>query len=235
MTRDAAASQAVAHIQDLIRRGAVRPGEKLPSERELSRMLGVSRSTLREAIRALIVMNILVSRHGDGTYVSSLEPDVLSAPLTFAFDMRPALVGHLFEARRILETACARLAARRISAQELEKLEELVARDDEDADELIDSDVALHTAIAHATGNPILLALMGSIGQLALESRRTTVSLPGQAARARRDHRRIVAALARRDAEAAAAAMDAHLQGVERAFRRHEKAAKDALAGDRAT
>ena len=234
MTRDAAASQAVAHIQDLIRRGDVRAGEKLPSERELARMLGVSRSTLREAIRALIVMNILVSRHGDGTYISSLEPDVLSAPLTFAFDTQPALVHHLFEARRILETACARLAAERITDQELETLEQLVARNDEDADELIDSDVALHTAIAHATGNPILLALMGSIGQLALESRRATVSLPGQAAPARRDHRAIVAALARRAPEAAAEAMDAHLQGVERAFRRHEKTANSELARSRA-
>ena len=86
MSRDAAATQAVGHIQDLIRRGEVRAGEKLPSERELARILGVSRSTLREAIRALIVMNILVARHGDGTYVSSLEPEVLSAPFTFALD-----------------------------------------------------------------------------------------------------------------------------------------------------
>ena len=222
MSRDAAALQAVGHIQAMIRRGDVLPGDRLPSERELARTLGVSRSTLREAIRALIVMNVLVSRHGDGTYVSSLEPDLLSEPLSFAFDTQPALVGHLFEARRILESACTRLAAGRINDQELEKLDELVEDRDGDVDELIDSDLELHTVIAHATRNPILLALMGSIGRLALESRRATVRLPGQAARARRDHRAIVDALRRRDAAAAAEAMDAHLRGVERAFRKSE-------------
>jgi GntR family transcriptional regulator, transcriptional repressor for pyruvate dehydrogenase complex len=225
VSRDAAAALAVAHIQDFIRHGEVRAGDRLPSERELARILGVSRSTLREAIRALIVMNVLVSRHGDGTYVSSLEPDLLSAPMTFAFDTRPALAGHLFEARRILEDACARLAAERIDDEELEKLEGLAETRDAGVDELIDSDLALHTAIAHATQNPILLALMGSIGKLTLDSRRATATLPGQAARTRRDHRAIVDALRRHDPDAAAEAMDAHLRSVERALRRHEKAA----------
>jgi len=235
VSRDTAATQAVGHIQDLIRRGEVRAGEKLPSERELARILGVSRSTLREAIRALIVTNVLVSRHGDGTYVSSLEPDLLSAPLTLAFDTQPALAVHLFEARRILETACARLAARRVEDEELEKLEGLVGARNTDIEELIDSDLALHTAIAHATRNPILLALMGSIGKLALESRRATATLPGQAARTRRDHRAIVQALRRHDPDAAAEAMDAHLRGVERAFRRHEKGVTGNIARSPAT
>jgi len=103
VTRSAAASGAVEHIQQLVQSGELKPGDRLPSERELSRRLGVSRSTLREAIRALVVMNILVPRHGDGTYVSSLEPELLSAPFTFALDTQPALQTHLFEARRVLE------------------------------------------------------------------------------------------------------------------------------------
>jgi DNA-binding FadR family transcriptional regulator len=183
----------------------------------------VSRSTLREAIRALVVMNILVPRHGDGTYVSSLEPELLSAPFTFALDTQPALRTHLFEARRVLETACARLAATRISDAELAELDDLATAGDSDADALIDRDVELHTAIAHAARNPILLALMGSMGTLALESRRTSAGLPGQAMRSRRDHRAIIAALRRRDPDAAAAAMERHLTGVERAVSRAAK------------
>ena len=221
MTRSAAASRAVEHIQQLVQNGELAPGERLSSERELARTLGVSRSTLREAIRALIVMNILVSRHGDGTYVSSLEPELLSAPFTFALDTRPALQEHLFEARLALETACARLAAERISDVELETLDGLAATAKSVPDDLIDRDVELHTAIARATGNPILLALMGSIGTLALESRRASAHLPGQAARSQRDHRAIIAALRRHDPEAAAAAMDRHLTSVARAMRRN--------------
>jgi DNA-binding FadR family transcriptional regulator len=223
MTRSAAASVAVEHIQQLVQRGELKPGDRLPSERELARRLGVSRSTLREAIRALVVMNILVPRHGDGTYVSSLEPELLSAPFAFALDTQPALQAHLFEARRVLETACARLAATRISDEQLAELDDLAATVDSDPDALIDRDVELHTAIAHASGNPILLALMGSIGTLALESRRASAVLPGQAARSRRDHRAIIAALRRRDPDAAAAAMEHHLTSVERAVHRAAK------------
>jgi DNA-binding FadR family transcriptional regulator len=185
VTRSAAASGAVEHIRQLVQSGELKPGDRLPSERELSRRLGVSRSTLREAIRALVVMNILVPRHGDGTYVSSLEPELLSAPFTFAVDAQPALQKHLLEARRVLEPACARIAATRITDEELAELD----------------DVELHTAIARATRNPILLALMGSIGTLAPES----------AARSRRGHRAIIAALRRRDPDAAAVAMERHL------------------------
>jgi GntR family transcriptional repressor for pyruvate dehydrogenase complex len=218
-----AASEAVTHIQQLVQRGELSPGERLPPERELARELGLSRSTLREAIRALVVMNILVSRHGDGTYVSSLDPELLSAPFTFALDTQPTLRASLFEARRVLETACARLAAERIREDEIDELERLAATEQASPEGLIDRDVELHTAIARATRNPILLALMGSIGTLALESRRDSVSLPRQAARTRRDHRAIIDALRRRSPDDAAAAMDEHLASVERAVKRSRK------------
>lgn len=223
MSRTAAASDAVSHIQRLVQRGDLGPGERLPPERELARELGVSRSTLREAIRALVVMNILVSRHGDGTYVSSLEPELLSAPFAFALDAQPALRGSLFEARRVLETACARLAAERIGDDEIVQLERLASTGDADLEELIDRDLELHTAIARATRNPILLGLLGSIGTLGLESRRDSAVLPGQAARTRRHHRAIIAALRRRSPDDAARAMDVHLASVERAVKRSRR------------
>jgi GntR family transcriptional regulator, transcriptional repressor for pyruvate dehydrogenase complex len=220
VNRSAAAAEAVKEIQALVRSGKLQPGERLLPERELARELGVSRSTLREAIRALVAMNILSSRHGDGTYVSSLEPELLSRPFSFVLETRPALVSHLFEARRLLESACAGLAAERITDEEIAELERLAETREADAEELIDRDVALHTAIVRATRNPILAGLAGSIGGLGLETRRQSVRLPGQARRTRTHHRRIVAALRRRAPDEAAAAMDAHLRSVERALER---------------
>ena len=219
--RSPVAAEAVSRIQALVRSGELLPGGRLPPERELARELGVSRSTLREAIRALVAMNILVSRHGDGTYVSSLDPDSLSRPFSFVLETRPALLPHLFEARRLLESACAGLAAERITDEEVAELAELAATpDDVGPDELIDRDVALHTAIVRATGNPILAGLAGSIGALGLDSRRDSAGLPGQARRTRVHHKRIVAALRRRAPEEAEAAMAAHLRSVERALAR---------------
>ena len=100
--RSAAAEQAVRRIQNLVQGGELAPGERLPAERELARQLGVSRSTLREAIRALVVMNILVSRHGDGTYVSSLEPELLAEPFQFIIPISDEALLHLFEVRMVL-------------------------------------------------------------------------------------------------------------------------------------
>src|SRR6185503_8493364 len=98
-----AAKQAVDRLRDLIVQGEFSAGERLPPERVLARELGVSRSTLREAIRALVVMNVLVSRHGDGTYVSSLEPDLLAEPFELMVSLSDESLFHLFEVRRVLE------------------------------------------------------------------------------------------------------------------------------------
>jgi GntR family transcriptional regulator, transcriptional repressor for pyruvate dehydrogenase complex len=218
--RSAAAAEAVLQIQTLVRDGVLEPGERLPPERELAGALGVSRSTLREAIRALVVMNVLVSRHGDGTYVSSLEPELLSQAFSFILETRPALLSHLYEARRVLESACARLAAERITDEELAELERLVELKAATLEAVIERDVALHGAIVRAARNPILTGLSESIGALALDGRRSSASVPGQPRRSKAEHRRIVDALRRRSGDDAAAAMDAHIAGVERSLGR---------------
>jgi DNA-binding FadR family transcriptional regulator len=217
--RDAAA-EAVSQVKELVRDGQLLPGERLPPERELSAELGVSRSTLREAIRALVAMNILVSRHGDGTYVSSLEPELLSQPLAFVLETSPAFASHLFEARRVLEAACAALAAERIRDEEVAELERLALSRHGTPEELIERDAALHSAVIRATRNPVLIRMMDSIGALAARSRNGTARLPGAERRSRRDHLRIVDALRRRSPADAAAAMADHIESVERAAAR---------------
>jgi GntR family transcriptional repressor for pyruvate dehydrogenase complex len=217
-----AAKQAVDRLRDLILQGEFSAGERLPPERLLARELGVSRSTLREAIRALVVMNVLVSRHGDGTYVSSLEPDLLAEPFELMVSLSDESLFHLFEVRRVLETACAGLAAERISDEELLQFDRILEHSEaarDDPEELLDRDVELHTAVVRATRNPLLIRIMSGVGALALASRRRTISLPGVADRSLADHARIVSALRRRSPETARAAMEAHLENVERSFR----------------
>jgi GntR family transcriptional regulator, transcriptional repressor for pyruvate dehydrogenase complex len=220
--RSAAAHEAVRQIRELVEQGELVPGEKLPPERVLAGQLGVSRSTLREAIRALVVMNILVSRHGDGTYVTSLEPELLVEPFRFLPSIADETLLHLFEVRKLLEPACAALAAARIDGHELEQLERILTDTErlDDAEELLGRDLELHTAIVRATRNPILLHVMAGVGRLALAGRRRTVALPGVAAQSLADHQEIVRALARRSPPDAADAMAVHLEHVESAFRR---------------
>jgi GntR family transcriptional regulator, transcriptional repressor for pyruvate dehydrogenase complex len=182
----------------------------------------VSRSTLREAIRALVVMNILVSRHGDGTYVSSLDPGLLAEPFQFMVSISDESLFHLFEVRKVVETTCARLAAERISDEQLADLERIL--DDSevalgDAEALLDRDVELHAGVVQATQNPLLIQIMSGVGALALVGRRRTFVLPGMAEKSIAEHRDIVTALREHDGEAAAAAMTAHLVRIERAFR----------------
>jgi GntR family transcriptional repressor for pyruvate dehydrogenase complex len=217
-----AAKQAVDRLRSLILQGEFSAGERLPPERVLARELGVSRSTLREAIRALVVMNVLVSRHGDGTYVSSLEPDLLAEPFELMVSLSDESLFHLFEVRRVLETACAGLAAERISDEELVQFDRILEHSEaarDDPEELLDRDVELHTAIVRATRNPLLIRIMSGVGALALAGRRRTMSLPGVADRSLADHARIVSALRRRSSETARAAMEAHLAHVEESFR----------------
>jgi GntR family transcriptional repressor for pyruvate dehydrogenase complex len=216
------AKQAVDRLRDLILRGEFSAGERLPPERVLARELGVSRSTLREAIRALVVMNMLVSRHGDGTYVSSLEPHLLAEPFELMVSLSDESLFHLFEVRRVLETACAGLAAERISDEELVQFDRILEHSEaarDDPEELLDRDVELHAAIVRATGNPLFMSIMSGVGALALTGRRRTMSLPGVADRSLGDHARIVSALRRRSPETARAAMKAHLEHVEKSFR----------------
>jgi GntR family transcriptional repressor for pyruvate dehydrogenase complex len=197
------------------------PGDKLPPERELVNMLGVSRPSLREALRALAIMNIIEMRQGDGTYITALEPQQLFEHLELVFNLDKSTLHQLFEARKVIEVGCVGLAAVRIDDETLAHLKNIVARSEEsveDAEAFLQADVELHETIIQATGNSMLVRFMGSISQLGMASRRVT----GGSARVRRasieDHKAILAALAAHDAEAARTAMLHHLDNVEKSL-----------------
>jgi GntR family transcriptional repressor for pyruvate dehydrogenase complex len=207
-----------ARLLSLITEKHLRPGDKLPPERELAGMMQVSRPSLREALQALALMNIIEIRQGDGTYVTSLKPELLVEPLNFIFTLDASTLFGLFEARKIVEVGLVALAAQRITAEEIVALEICLAKSvqaADDPDAFLQADLELHKKIAAAARNPLLQRFMDSISQLGLASRARTNYIPGLTQQSAEDHRAIVAALKTRDPEAAQQAMLQHLNNVE--------------------
>jgi GntR family transcriptional regulator, transcriptional repressor for pyruvate dehydrogenase complex len=219
--RNAVAHQAIATIKRMIVRGDLQAGQRLPAERELAAQLGVSRPSLREAIRALIALNILESRHGEGTFVSSLEPELLTEPIDFVLQVGDGGIAALFEARGVLEAGIAALAAERATDLELAELEDFAKRGHtklDDPDAFIEHDVEFHDRIRRAARSPILASMLGSVSTLSLETRRRTARSKTVRARSQADHVRMVKTLKARDPEAARLAMIAHLEHVRHAL-----------------
>lgn len=215
--------QAVSAIKSLILRGDLRPGDTLPSERDLAVMLGISRPSLREAIRVLRAMNIIETRHGDRTYVSSLEPHLLAQPISFMLQVAPTSIGYLFEVRLLLEVNAATLAANRITPDQLAHVQELVTASEGELariPEYVRIDHEIHTSIVEAAGNPILTGLYRSISELLLESRARTAGSLAIREQALHAHTDILDALSKGEGESAERAMRKHLNEVYELWRK---------------
>ena len=213
--------QAADAIKALIVSGELKPGDTLPPERELATMLGISRPSLREAIRVLSALNVVEPRHGGGTYVTSLDPRQLAQPINFLLQVDRMAFRHLLEVRQVLEVGAARLAAPRITAEQLDALADLTEQAERVTGrpaQFLQLDFDIHTAIIEATGNPIYISLYQSIAELSIESRKRTARDPAVRQHAHQGHLAIVAALRAHDGEAAAQAMHGHLDVIQRAL-----------------
>ncbi|OGO58152.1 MAG: hypothetical protein A2V85_08415 [Chloroflexi bacterium RBG_16_72_14] len=205
----------------LIQGQQLRPGDKLPAERELAHTMGVSRPVLREALRALSLMRVVDIRHGDGTYITSLEPQLLVSQLDFVFATDAVALNQLIEARRLVETGNARLAAGRITAEQLARLDELLAALRSrvaDPAAFGDLDIEFHDAVCAAASNIVLSQVMRIIDTMGRVSRQRTGASRHVREVALRDHGAIIEALRARDPDAAEAAMHAHLDHIETAL-----------------
>ena len=214
----AIAEEITARLLSLIQEKQLMPGDRLPPERELAAAMQVSRPSLREALRALAMMNVVDTRQGDGTYVTSLEPYLLVEPLDFIISLDDSALHHLFEARRILEVGIASLAAERITDEQVAALEEYVHVSGEaaaDPEAFQGVDLAIHELIVDAAANPLLKRIMSSLSRLGRASRSRTAVVPAVRQRTVDDHHAIVAALKERDPDRAARAMTDHLDNIE--------------------
>jgi len=214
---------AIDKIRERIVSGAWGPGDRLPKESELAAELGLSRNSLREAVRALSQLRVLEVRQGDGTYVSSLEPDLLLESTGFVSHLLLGETGiALSEVRRILEAAAAALAAARIDEQGKNALGSSLERmrDARGVEELVEADVAFHAVVARASGNPVLVSLLASLSTRMMRVRLWHGRTSDEALHeTREEHRRIYEAIIAGDPDLARAAATAHIASGERWLR----------------
>lgn len=207
--------QVVNHLRSLIENGALKPGDKIPPEREFARSLNVSRASLRTGIGYLAAMGVMKVRHGVGTFVSDGPPEFTKA----SFSLMGALHGfqswQMFETRLILESNLAALAAERGKEEHhtalAEEVAEIFASVNDPTDFLI-HDVLFHRILAQASGNPILAALMETITSALYEKRRKTVEHSIDLRESAEMHRKIYRAVRARDAVEARKLMEQHLR-----------------------
>jgi DNA-binding FadR family transcriptional regulator len=220
VTRDALPDQIASRLIALITERQLKAGDRLPPERELAATMGVSRSSLREALRALAMLGVAEMRHGDGTYLTNLQPGSLMRSVGLVLALSDSGLQELFEARKLVEPGLAKLAAQRISHVDATELVRCAGGTHDvldDPEAFMWADIELHAKIAQAAGNAVLERLLESIAGMGIASRRHTGRLEPVREQSAHDHVDIAAAIAARDGEAAFAAMLRHLENVEQA------------------
>jgi GntR family transcriptional repressor for pyruvate dehydrogenase complex len=209
-----ATDHVVRHVALLIERGEIRPGDRLPPERELAQALGVSRPTVRAGLHTLAAMGVTESRHGAGTFITAGPPRLGAGPLSFLAALHGFTRDEIFEARRVLEVGAAGLAAERGLIDRLAPMAEEVAGMFATLTEpqtYLVHDVRFHRAVAAAGGNPVLLAVVEMVSSLVYEQRRLTVERAHDLKESAEMHRRIYQAIRDRDPERARVEMARHL------------------------
>jgi GntR family transcriptional regulator, transcriptional repressor for pyruvate dehydrogenase complex len=214
--------QVAESLRALIEEGQLKPGDALPPERDLAARFGVSRVTVREALRVLQMLGLVEARQGGGNYVAELSLERIVGPLSTVIQHHRALRGALMDARAVFEPAICRLAAQRSGEAELAGLEAILARQAgrvERGELAVEEDSEFHLALAQATGNPVVVHVVQTINDLLLESRLRSLQAPDRPRRSLDGHGRIMAALRARDSEGARQAMLDHLEEISRSLR----------------
>lgn len=205
-------------IRRLIADGRLKAGDRLPPERELAERFGVSRTSVRDAIRALEMIGLLEPRQGDGTVVLDLSPAALAQPLASILVHNRTLLADLLDVRKMIEPPLAARAATFATSEEEATLQEILRRQTEKAarGELTTAeDTEFHYALARLARNPVALKVLDVLMDLLLESRERSLQVPGRLQKSLQGHRRILDSIIRKDAQGAEAAMRQHLSEIE--------------------
>jgi GntR family transcriptional repressor for pyruvate dehydrogenase complex len=218
--------QIVKQIQHAIRDGQIAPGERLPTERELADQFGVSRSVVREAIKVLGTMGLVESRQGSGSYVQNSTIKTISRAFVLSVSPDAESVEKLFEFRQVLETEAARLAAIRATPEQIQAIEETLARMNQrenlDAWHLFaEVDTPFHILISEACGNPYLQVAIASVRDMQQDIVRIFSERAGSVEEAMKHHHQIVEAIRHRAPDDAAASMANHIQYTASVVQRH--------------
>jgi len=202
--------------------GGLEPGEKIASERQLSKSLGVGRSAVREATKSLNLLGLLDVRPGDGTYLTGSSSDLLPRVIEWGLLLGERQVNDLMEARRYLEVDIAGLAAERRNEEGLSALRatlEKMRAAGSDIAAYVDADVEFHLALANASGNQVLTDLVRIIRSLVDVWARRVLEAAGETVTSLKMHEPIVKAVVERDVVGAREAMQRHMERAERRLR----------------
>ena len=208
----------VDQIRGLIAAGRIKPGDRLPPERELAELFKASRNSVRDAIRVLEQMGLIESRQGDGTYVRSVSVEQLTEPLALLLLQSRTQMRELWEVRRVLEPALAEFAAARITDEELAELDAILEQQRRKVEAgfiALEEDTAFHNGIAEAARNTVMLRALDTLVDLLRQSRERSLQQHDRPAYSLAGHRRILAALRRRDPDGARTEMLRHLHDIE--------------------
>jgi GntR family transcriptional regulator, transcriptional repressor for pyruvate dehydrogenase complex len=218
--------QVVARVYELIKRDDLKPGDRLPPERELAKQLGISRPSLRAGLSSLISMGVLQSRQGAGTFIVDGPPALDSEPLRLLAQLHGFSYDHMFETRSFLEVGAAGLAAERATGEQLAAMSEEIAEMFvalKDPQQFLLHDITFHRAVAAASGNPTLATLVEMVSAILYERRRDTIERAHDFNEALDLHRRIYRAIRTRKPDEAREAMREHIVLAQRAFALEEQ------------
>ncbi|APU15678.1 MULTISPECIES: FadR/GntR family transcriptional regulator [Actinoalloteichus] len=217
--RTSVTQRTIEQVKTMIAEGELVAGQQLPTERDFAALLGISRGSVREAIRALTILGILETRHGAGVYVTGLRPgDLLETFGVVAEISRGQTLVELLQVRRVLESAATATAAARITEAQLADVAEHLDRIGRggSVEEIVAADRDFHQTIVHAAGNDLLTAMLDGLSSRTFRARVWRGHEDAAAVgRLWQEHERIYLALAARDPDAARAAAAAHVLEVE--------------------
>jgi GntR family transcriptional repressor for pyruvate dehydrogenase complex len=235
--RGTTSEEVISQLREMIHRGELRPGDRLPPERDLAKLLGVSRPTLRAGIRSLAAVGVLHSRQGAGTFVVKADgpPSLDSSPLRLMASLHGFTSAEMFEARQSLEMAVAGLAAERATGDQMASMSEEVAgmfASLDDPEQFLVHDMRFHQTVAAASGNRILTSLMNMVATILFDTRIKTVKRATDLKESAEMHRHVYRAIRERNPEGARAAMHEHLERAQLAWEAEKQHAAEGAHPD---
>jgi GntR family transcriptional repressor for pyruvate dehydrogenase complex len=210
--------EVIQRVKHLLASGILRAGSKLPPEREFARVLGISRPSLRQGLKALATMGVIFTRSGDGTYVSNSASEILEQSIHFLLLTGAVPMAELFEVRKVVEVELAGLAAARVTPQDLAEMEKSLAGMEatlDNVDHYLPHDFNFHNAIAKAARNSLFHAIIENLGRLLMESRQQTVQREPSMGQAINDHTAIYYQIQAGNVAGAREAMFKHLDRIQ--------------------
>jgi GntR family transcriptional repressor for pyruvate dehydrogenase complex len=222
--------EVVSQIHELVREGRFQAGDQLPSERELAETFKVSRTSVREALRALEAQGLIVSRTGAGNFVAELPVESLIAPLATLLIEGKRALADVFEMRKLIEPHIASLAAERATKRDIERMKKIL---DKQRDAVsrgatgVEADAELHFAIGRATQNQALEKLVSGLMDILSHSREESLQTADRRKASIESHRKIISAIEEHDTKKACEAMLFHIEQVEESVLSSKKTRTD--------